>query len=430
MFRKGTFLAFRCASMAKSATVREKTIQLIANVQYFQHSQSVYPTIVCFRRFSISSNRCNAEDDIVNGFSPEVDKDKRLKILQLEMDVCRQEGRRAPNPDNIKPDQWEHILSLPSKTARWKYYIYLWQIEKRKENLVEKKEKLRQKRAEELEEAKQNDDGHIKYHLGANSMFLRVYQTTMDRWHNYKLIHAMQFGQKLVIDCSYDPHMITREAKNTAKQLMLMFADNRVNQDPFDLHICNANLNGETLKQLKKYIPTMLDPGFPLNVHTESYLDLFPKERLVYLTPHCRNDLTSYSHDDIYIVGAMVDKVNNEPLSLAKAKSQGLRMARLPLDHYLQWGSGSGKSLTINQMLSILLDMKQYEDWNKALVHVPRRKLADYQTEKPWQQKLDKFKEYQFEFETWGAKKLIDHSPKRVEKRLKSNINVSEILKH
>ncbi|CAD7015478.1 unnamed protein product [Ceratitis capitata] len=66
----------------------------------------------------------------------------------------------------------------------------------------------------------------------------------------------------------------------------------------------------------------------------------------------------------------MVDTVNNEPLSLAKAKRLGIRMARLPLDRYLQWGSGSGKSLTLNQMVNILLDLKTTKDWAQALKHV------------------------------------------------------------
>uniref|UniRef100_A0A146MB64 Mitochondrial ribonuclease P protein 1 n=1 Tax=Lygus hesperus TaxID=30085 RepID=A0A146MB64_LYGHE len=76
------------------------------------------------------------------------------------------------------------------------------------------------------------------------------------------------------------------------------------------------------------------------------------------------------------LTGAMVDKVNNEPLSLAKAKAEGLRMAKLPLDRYLDWGMGT-KSLTINQVMSIMLDMKVTNNWTKALKHVPQRKIKE-----------------------------------------------------
>lgn len=119
----------------------------------------------------------------------------------------------------------------------------------------------------------------------------------------------------------------------------------------------------------------MYEPWFPLNVHECSYLDLFPKQQLCYLTPHCREELLEYDPDTTYIIGGIVDKVTNEPLSLAKAKKDGLKMAKLPLDRYLQWGSGSGKSLTLNHMLNILMDVKDTRDWNVALRHVPRRKI-------------------------------------------------------
>lgn len=191
----------------------------------------------------------------------------------------------------------------------------------------------------------------------------------------------MMFGQKLIIDCSYDEHMNKIEASNTGKQLGIAFAENRLHEDPFDLHFCNFNRNSISAKLLNRTIPTLYNDDFPMNIHPESLTEKFDKKQLVYLTPHCRNDLEEYSHDDIYIIGAMVDKMSQEPLSLAKAKKQGLRMARLPLDRYLSWAGGSGKSLTINQMVKIMLEMKQTGDWEKALKFVPRRKLVDQQND-------------------------------------------------
>jgi ribonuclease P protein 1 len=125
-----------------------------------------------------------------------------------------------------------------------------------------------------------------------------------------------------------------------------------------------------------KCIPTLYDSDFPINITEKSYLDLFPKENIVYLTPHCREELREFDHDAIYIIGAMVDKGNSEPLSLAKAKREGLKMAKLPLDKYLMWGSGRSKTLTLNQIMRILLDVRTTGSWEKALQHVPRRKIV------------------------------------------------------
>lgn len=65
------------------------------------------------------------------------------------------------------------------------------------------------------------------------------------------------------------------------------------------------------MKQLEKNIPRMHDPDFPLNVHKQNYLEMFPKHDLIYLTPHCREEIKEYDHDAVYVIGAIVDKVRS-----------------------------------------------------------------------------------------------------------------------
>ncbi|XP_030380963.1 uncharacterized protein LOC115628828 [Scaptodrosophila lebanonensis] len=314
---------------------------------------------------------------------PEADREKRLKVLQLEADIAHQEGRRVPQLGFFQDHHWEHVLTLPTKSARIKYYGYLWQIEMKKESEKRKKELRAEETERRLEEMRKEreENTHIIYGLGHTSLFLRIYDSTINHWMNNRLTRAMQFAPKLVLDCSYDAHMNNREASYAAKQLMLSFAENRANDEPFDLHYCNFNNDSVCMQALKRYIPPMFNPEFPMNIHKKCFTELFPKENLVYLTPHCREELNTYNPDDVYIVGAMVDTMNNEPLSLAKAKRLGLRMARLPLDRYLQWGACSGKSLTLNQMINIMLDLKNTGDWDVALKHVPRRKVVDMSRE-------------------------------------------------
>jgi len=121
------------------------------------------------------------------------------------------------------------------------------------------------------------------------------------------------------------------------------------------------------------------DKSLPMHLHEGSYLDVFPKDKLIYLTSHCREDLTDYNPDAIYIVGivgAMVDASNHEPLSMMKAKELGIKMAKLPLERYLDWGTGD-KTLTLDQMMKIMLEWRATNSWDKALKHVPRRKLMN-----------------------------------------------------
>ncbi|XP_065088262.1 mitochondrial ribonuclease P protein 1 homolog [Ochlerotatus camptorhynchus] len=403
---------FRTLLVARSAV--SSTIRFLAAVQVRKTpTQSVSPILVWHRSYANLPNNKEAPsmsaEESENEATPTIDPEKKRKILELEMEVMRQEGRKVPTPANIKEEHWKHLLGLKSRNQRRQYYLYLWNTEMAKESQQAKKAQRKleiAKRQEELIQANADND-HIVYGLFHNTMFLRVYDSTMDHWHNNKLVQAMQFGQNLVVDCSYDDYMNDKEMRNTAKQLTLCFALNRTHNEPFNIHHCNANFRKTTMKTLEKSLVQIHDTSFPFNITEKSYLDLFPKERLVYLTPHCKNDLEEFNPDDIYIVGAMVDKSSQEAVSLGKAKKQGLRMARLPLDRYFQFKSG--KSLTIDQMIQILMELKSSNDFEKAFQHVPRRKIVpldDQQFEE--QQRLKEKKllgKFKFSMGTYSDRK-------------------------
>lgn len=150
---------------------------------------------------------------------------------------------------------------------------------------------------------------HLQYKLGGNNMFIRIRDNTMNQLFNWRLMRAMMYAPKLVIDCGYEDKMTRVETKNCAKQLMFAFAANRECHDPFDIHFCNFNHTGLLHEEFYSFIPTMYEPDFPINVTEKSYLDLFPKDKLVYLTPDCNQVIDNFDAEAIYIVGALVDKV-------------------------------------------------------------------------------------------------------------------------
>ncbi|KAK7078379.1 tRNA methyltransferase 10 C [Halocaridina rubra] len=299
-------------------------------------------------------------------------------LIELEIELLRQEGYGIP--DHISPSHWEELLSKNSRKGRKKYLRFLFLNQMKSENDKKKKELKRLKREAELQNIDisanryESEDGHIKYGLWCNTIFMRILDTSMNQYYHGRLFNAMMYGQPLVFDLGYDTHMTSKERQGCANQLMGAFASNRVHEDPFYLHFCNANRDSDLVKRLERFTPTLYNLEFPLTVTPSSYLDCFPKEKLVYLTPHCREEMKRYDHDAIYIIGGLVDLGDSEPLSLAKAKREGIKMQKFPLDRYLDWGIG-GKSLTLNQTLEILLDMKNTDDWTYSLRHIPRRKL-------------------------------------------------------
>ncbi|KAL6443378.1 hypothetical protein ACFW04_002918 [Cataglyphis niger] len=300
---------------------------------------------------------------------------KVFEILKLEVDVMRHNAEKVP--DELSTKDWLMLVKMTTKTQRKKHLKFLWLNQKSLENKKAKKELKKVEALAKMAEMKQKDTGEIKYGLSHNTLFLRIYDTTINRYYNSKLLQAMMFEPKIVFDCGYEDSMTQREMHNCAKQLTLSFAINRLHVNPMSLYFCNMKNDGPLLQYCNTFMPNLLDDDFPVIITSQSYLDLFPKNQLVYLTPHCRTDMTEYNPDMVYIIGAMVDKHNQQPLSLAKAKKDGIQMAKLPLEKYLPWGSGSTKNLTLNQMISVLLDLRHTKDWKKALQHIPTRKLKE-----------------------------------------------------
>ena len=206
-------------------------------------------------------------------------------------------------------------------------------MEKTKENDAIRKEERKKKRQEflqslpELPPLGEDPDGMI-YGLNRNTLFVRLREDTEFAFYHNRLIQEMKFGQPLVFDLGYTEHMNDKEAKNCAKQLELCFANNREHKYPFHLYYCNANEDEFMLKYMQRLMPRMYDLDYPVNVTSESYLDIFPRERLVYLTPHAKDDLQEFDTEAIYIIGALVDKSDPRPFSLAKAKKENIKMKK------------------------------------------------------------------------------------------------------
>lgn len=247
----------------------------------------------------------NLDYDLITGGDDEALT--KLKRLVLEIDLLYASGELIPS--SLKVDQWKNLLQLNSRSARMKHLKFLFLIEKKKENRIVRKLEKRAERLERYENEPENE--HIDYGLLRNSMFHRIYEKQINCYYNYRLCEAMLHGQDIVIDCSYEGHMSLKEQTNCAKQLLLMWSYNRTHRDPFNVVFCNVNKDGKVFKCLSKTMPTIDEPTFPLNYTEKSYLDLYPKDKLVYLTPHCNQPLKEYNHDDVYIVGNVNAIIHN-----------------------------------------------------------------------------------------------------------------------
>lgn len=143
---------------------------------------------------------------------------------------------------------------------------------------------------------------------------------------------------------------------------------------------------------------------FAVHWIAKSYIDLFKKESLVYLTADSPNTITKLSRDKVYIIGGIVDRNRLKGITYQKAVEQGIETAKLPLDTVVEMGSAT-RVLTVNHgrcrrnntlpcfmcfhadntfaaVFEILAQFSEVKDWAQAtLSTLPSRKGAQLKEE-------------------------------------------------
>ncbi|XP_061218608.1 tRNA methyltransferase 10 homolog B isoform X2 [Neopsephotus bourkii] len=103
----------------------------------------------------------------------------------------------------------------------------------------------------------------------------------------------------------------------------------------------------------------------------ESYLDLFPLDAIVYLTPDSENVLEDIDPNKVYILGGLVDESIHKKLTLQRAREQSLQTARLPIREYMVKAVNTknyhSETLAINQVFDILSTYYETRSWPAAL---------------------------------------------------------------
>ncbi|NXQ19000.1 TM10C methyltransferase, partial [Peucedramus taeniatus] len=302
--------------------------------------------------------------------SEKVSEPKELSSLAAAretLEMWRLAGRAVP--ENISEEQLKTFMECPSKSAKKKYLKYLHIKELHKKNNKRKMDEKRERRLEAQDQTSETEETK-------KSPFVCLWSRTMDKAYNWRAAQSMIFGQPLVFDMSYEKEMSVREVTNTVRQIVLSESSNRRSVDPFHIHFCNFQVDSLYHREFVKHYREAWDKLL-ITVTDQCYTEIFPKDKLIYLTADSPNVMKIFDHDKIYIVGSMVDRSVKTGVSLARAKRLGLETAALPLEKYLLWSTGA-KNLTLDQMMHILLTLKDTADWKKALEFVPKRKYCGF----------------------------------------------------
>ncbi|RVE43440.1 hypothetical protein evm_011891 [Chilo suppressalis] len=174
----------------------------------------------------------------------------------------------------------------------------------------------------------------------------------------------------VIIDLSFDHLMIEKDRYKVIKQILRCYSVNRRSESPLQFHITSfGEKSRNDISRHNGY------ENWDVEFHEEPYLDLFPKEKLVYLTSESENIIENFEENTFYVIGGLVDHNKHKGLCHTIAKDQGIRHGQLPLDKYVNMKTR--KVLTIDHVFEIVLRVSEGLAWQETLMKVlPVRKGA------------------------------------------------------
>lgn len=328
------------------------------------------------------NNKEEASDDDENLKEPGDDL-KESSSLDATRDLVAMWRLAGKNvPQDMTDAEVQMLADFTTKSSKKKYLKYLAIKEGHRKTRKEKQQQRKSKREAAVEQNRGQDsdveDGDDQRGQKLkNTFLLQFWSRSLDKLLAWRTAQAMVFGQPLVFDMSYESNMSKREIENTVSQLMEVEAWNRRATDPFHLHFCNLQPDGAYKQELLKRYSAEPWERLHITATDRQHVDVFPREQLVYLTADSPNVLRTFDHSKVYIIGALVDRSIQSGLSLANAKRLKLATARLPLDEFLHWELGA-KNLTLDQMIRIMISLKDTGKWEDALKFVPTRKYDGF----------------------------------------------------
>lgn len=176
----------------------------------------------------------------------------------------------------------------------------------------------------------------------------------------------------VAIDLSFDDLMLDKDLSSCASQLLRVYTINRRAKRPIPVHFTGLNEEGKFYKKLQKNEGWKNWDVIP---HKEGFLELFDKDKIIYLTSESETVLNKLEKDAVYIIGGLVDHNHHKWLTHEIAQKANIRTARLPLSEHLDIKTRS--VLTINQVFDIILGISEGRSWKEVLMEVmpPRKNI-------------------------------------------------------
>ncbi|XP_043915433.1 tRNA methyltransferase 10 homolog B [Protopterus annectens] len=184
-----------------------------------------------------------------------------------------------------------------------------------------------------------------------------------------KLLKARDSGPRICIDLSMTDHMNNKEISRLAAQIRRLYGTNRKSTNPFRIYLTSfipgGPIHSECLRMNDGFTSYIMD------MVEESYLDLFPQETIVYLTPDSDCVLEDIEPNKVYVFGGLVDESIQKKLTYTQAQENSVQTARLPIREYMvkkvNLKNYHSEILAVNQVFEVISTYYETRNWQAAL---------------------------------------------------------------
>lgn len=380
MTSKLTFRTWSIYSTLKSALCESKdltrTFRPLVHCSSSSFSSSPSPSSSSPPPSSLKS--LDDLESILNKPTSRSSLDEKKKALKMEYDYFMYVGFSVPRV--ITDDMYDKLLETECGESRRR----LWESFSRRESvgdlgLVMKRRMAQFRMSRMMEKVKEvekeNFDGNIYNEIGKNKMgaphniLHRINSNYVKMRYNPRVVHGVQFGQNMVFDLGLPFSMDRPAERRFNTHMKSVYNRNRTLWDPFNIFMCNYDPNNQALKRL---VEDNACESYLWNVTQKCFSEIFPREKIVYLSPKSENVLTKFNHDDIYVIGATGD--SGASLCHIKVKELGIRSARLNVDPYFM--RSSQNNFDVKEIFRIMLDARDTNsNWLYSLRHLSSPKM-------------------------------------------------------
>jgi tRNA (guanine9-N1)-methyltransferase len=250
---------------------------------------------------------------------------------------------------------------------------------KKSQNRERKREYFKRKKEEQQKKRKLND---VIVSVTSSSSITHKYTMNKTEWKQHKVNRLHQVYNELgphktitvVLDCSFNELMHSREIVSLTQQVMFCYSLNSNTKLQVPFHLSLTSVQGALLDSFQKYrgsdnwIIDKTDQHF-----TQHFQQQHQDKKIIYLTADADEEVNELEEGTVYILGALVDRNRYKNVCKKTAIEHGVRMARFPIGQYLDLKMAP--VLTVNQCLDIMIKVKETGSWKEAVeAVVPLRK--------------------------------------------------------